>query len=120
MYRDKEVKRVYDKTWEAKRKKRYAEDPHFRYTIYLRAVKRKFGLTRDEYEYLYREGCWLCGQPFVGTTRPHVDHNHVTHEVRGLAHPNCNVIIGMAKEVPELLRRIATSLEQYGTPTVPE
>lgn len=77
----------------------------------FRQMFAQYGLRREEYERLFAMGCWLCGQPFASDERPHVEHDHETLVVRGLAHGACNQIIGHAHENPNLLRKIAESLD---------
>src|SRR5208337_2172867 len=116
-YKDLKARAEYAKSryvvTNAARKLQYHQDDRIKNRIYKAHVLRRYGLMWSRYLELYAHGCWLCGEPFVGTMRPHVDHNHFTHEVRGLAHGNCNLVIGHAKESSSLLRRIATALEGY-------
>jgi hypothetical protein len=94
-----------------RRKKLYADNPD---VWYWRSIKKRFGLSKERYEELYRQGCWLCGNPFpLATNRygVHVDHDHEANVVRGLSHGACNLLIGHAKESPTLLRKIADALE---------
>ncbi len=55
-------------------------------------VERVYGLSSDLYEALWDgQGrvCAICQKP-IRSKRPTVDHDHVTGEVRGLLHANCN------------------------------
>jgi hypothetical protein len=74
-------------------------------------LRNAYGLSSDEYEALYevQDGaCAVCDRHF-GVL--HVDHNHVTKEIRGLLCGNCNRMLGMVREDPEVLRRAAEYLE---------
>jgi hypothetical protein len=74
-------------------------------------LKRKFGITLEEYDRRLEEqnfGCAICGQPetstYKGTVRRlAVDHDHETGEIRGLLCGSCNSGIGLLKEDPEIL-----------------
>lgn len=66
--------------------------------------------------------CYLCGLPFEGGEPVHVDHDHsccpggkstdsCQHCRRGLAHPRCNQIIGLAGEDMNVLRAIIANFE---------
>ncbi len=66
--------------------------------------------------------CPICGRDFEVTRaqaqqgRPvdrHQDHDRHTGRVRGVACPNCNIMIGHAKDQPEILRRAADYLEGF-------
>ncbi len=69
--------------------------------------------------------CYLCGE--LPSGKFHVDHDHSCCPdtvdgkrvrktcgqcIRGLACQRCNQVIGMVKECPELLRRLADKVEQ--------
>jgi hypothetical protein len=55
-------------------------------------LKRKYGLTLDEFEELLatQGGCAICGNP----NADNVDHDHETGRVRGILCFNCNVAVG--------------------------
>ncbi len=56
-------------------------------------LRRKFGITREDYDamFLAQGGlCAICRKP-GGRRRLAVDHNHVTGEVRGLLCNGCNL-----------------------------
>ena len=61
------------------------------------ARKYRYGITPEDYQNLLDECggvCSICG----ATGKLHVDHNEATGEVRALLCPNCNKMIGLAKE----------------------
>jgi Autographiviridae endonuclease VII len=104
----------------ARRKARYREDPQER--VYRAArrdktradhLRRTFDLTVGEYEAMLEEqrgGCATCGR-LPKRISLHVDHDHKTHEVRGLLCMQCNNGLGLLQESPELLRDAADYLE---------
>jgi hypothetical protein len=71
----------------------------------------RYGLTPAEYDSLVkrqRNRCAVCGTTKVGgpPTRNkywHVDHDHVTGQVRGLLCSKCNTAIGLLQDDPEIL-----------------
>ena len=80
-----------------------------------RYLRRTYGITADEYELLlaaYDGGCWVCGKkPKVGQRRLHVEHDHKTGRVRGLACWSCNKGLATYKDDPAILRSAADYLE---------
>jgi len=72
-------------------------------------IMRKYGITEQGYNNMFagQDGsCAICGTHQSGLKEPlHVDHNHVTGEVRGLLCKSCNTGIGLLKENEEILRK---------------
>ena len=65
-------------------------------------LKRKYGLTPEEFEELLTaqgDGCAICGKP----NPDNVDHDHVTGRVRGILCWNCNVGVGQFEDDVERL-----------------
>jgi hypothetical protein len=61
------------------------------------ALKKKFGITIEDYEKLYnqQEGkCLICERFFKVLD---VDHNHKTEEIRGLLCRACNTLVGQVE-----------------------
>ena len=77
---------------------------------------RKYGITMGDYENMFEEQQGLCG--ICLTDKPggrfgtfHIDHNHVTGEVRGLLCQACNTGIGLLKDNPLIIRAAANYVE---------
>lgn len=71
------------------------------------AVKRKYGLTKNDYAgmLLAQHGvCAICGGP--EKTKKHgrfsVDHCHATGKVRALLCSRCNLVLGKLEDSPEI------------------
>lgn len=87
-----------------------------------RSLKRKYGITAEDYARMLEEqdhACAICRQPETATdwkTRQPknlaVDHCHETKKVRGLLCTRCNTSIGKFNHDPELMRRAALFCEQ--------
>jgi hypothetical protein len=83
--------------------------------------KRKFGVTREEFESLLRtqdHKCAICKKPETATRKGKlkslaVDHNHTTGKVRGLLCMACNIMIGNGREDSEVLRSAISYLEKH-------
>lgn len=88
-------------------------------------LNRVYGITEEGYEQMLQmQGgvCALCKLPETaydsraGKVLPlAVDHDHVTGAVRALLCKSCNQALGMAKESPELLRRMADYIEEHNS-----
>jgi len=109
-YHKKNRKRLNGKQME-----RYYKDPE-RYADY--DLKRRFGLTRGEYDAMLaaQNGvCAICAgtDPGPRTKRFHVDHNHATGQVRGLLCHHCNHGIGLFREDAVVIQRAIEYLARY-------
>ena len=92
-------------------------------------LKRKFGISIDEYEAILKKQngvCAICRNP---ETRPQpsgkprrlaVDHCHKTGRVRGLLCSNCNTAIGLLNDDPDLITEAAIYLEKHKKAEAPE
>ncbi len=59
--------------------------------------------------------CFVCSIPEIECIQKlHMDHNHETGEFRGWLCNKCNASIGIMRESPELLLRLAEYVEQGG------
>ena len=78
-----------------------------------------YGITLEKYnEILDAQGgsCAGCDATEYNSNSYNlaVDHDHETDKVRGLLCLQCNRILGLAKDNPDLLRRLADYLERSG------
>lgn len=73
-------------------------------------------MTAEQYEQMLkrqRERCAICGRPQSAFEQNlDVDHNHVTKEVRGLLCKDCNMVLGLVRDDPSVLRLAASYLEK--------
>ena len=80
---------------------------------WVRAIKRNYGLTPEDWENMLSEQggvCAICGE--VQENRSlYVDHDHETGKVRGLLCRKCNLFLGLAQDDPNILRSAANYLE---------
>jgi Recombination endonuclease VII len=110
--RDREIERV--RAWQRANHQRYLrKQAEYRASMARNYrsehLKRKFGLTLDEYDQLLEAqggGCAICGAK-PGKISLHVDHDHETGEIRGLLCFRCNGGLGQFKELAARLLRAA-------------
>lgn len=81
-------------------------------------LRAKYGLSKDAYEAMIKaQGncCAICGERFTGRYSVNVDHDHDTHTIRALLCPQCNMMLGLAKESASTLYRAIQYLHRYKT-----
>lgn len=78
-----------------------------------RYLLKTYNITEDDYERLlaaHQGNCWICGRP-PKNRRLHVEHDHKTGRVRGLACWHCNRGLQQFSDSPARLRAAAMYLE---------
>lgn len=80
----------------------------FRCREAIRAEQLKYDRKRNRHNTKAADSCEICG----GTKRISYDHDHATGEFRGWLCHTCNVALGMAKDDPELLEKMAAYLRR--------
>lgn len=73
-------------------------------------IKRRYGMAVEEYDALIAQGCTICGRNDV---RIIMDHCHVTNAVRAPLCDGCNIMLGGARDKPDVLRAAADYLESH-------
>lgn len=71
---------------------------------------KKYNLSAAEYQDLLAEqngNCAICGDFMGGGRNEHIDHDHVTGQVRGILCSQCNTAIGKFKDSPEIILKAA-------------
>lgn len=71
------------------------------------SFKRRYGITLDERDAMIfdqNERCAICGRLFSMSTRPEIDHCHLTGKVRGILCTFCNSLLGYAKDSQLILK----------------
>lgn len=81
-------------------RKRYS-NPILREREQFRAIKTKYGLSKEQYLEMVEGGCQMCHTDIKLV----VDHCHDTGRVRGILCHWCNIAIGHLKDNPELALR---------------
>jgi hypothetical protein len=78
--------------------------------------RRTYGLSADEVDVMLDAqggGCAICGVLPDTLGKLHLDHDHMTGDIRGLLCQSCNQAIGHLRDDPALLRRAADYLEMW-------
>jgi len=79
-----------------------------------RYLKKTYGISLDQYEAMleaHAGGCWICGkQPKTGKNL-HVEHDHKTGRIRGLACWRCNRGLQHFRDDAMMFRRAADYIE---------
>jgi hypothetical protein len=110
----KECEKAAAREWQKKNPKRVFDNQR------KRLLKKKFGMSVEDYEKMLREQggvCRICGRPetvkIYGSVLPlAVDHDHNTGKVRGLLCVACNHGIGKFQDDAARLRAAADYLDE--------
>lgn len=103
-----------DKLLAASAKRRLEKPEVVRRTIRAWTIKRKFGITLEEYDAILKlqgGGCAVCGRPQSEKKSLCVDHDHKTGNVRGLLCFHCNYGLSWFKDKPSRLYGAGDYLE---------
>ena len=77
----------------------------------------RYGICIEQYEQMLCDqefGCAICSIKFdEDKIKPSVDHNHNTGRVRGLLCPQCNFLLGSAKEDARLMNKAIQYLDNH-------
>jgi NMD protein affecting ribosome stability and mRNA decay len=103
-----------NKKWQQDYRERYPEK------IRKKHLRRKYGIDQEIYKIMLeaQKGlCHICGKPETRKLKETlaslaVDHCHTTRRIRKLLCHCCNVVLGLVKENPLVLRRAAQYLEE--------
>ena len=86
---------------------------------FAKYVERTYNITYAAWLAFREAGCIYCGEPFTLEEKVHTDHNHSCCPskdyscgkcVRGIAHPICNQMEGMAMAYPDRFAKIAETI----------
>lgn len=97
---------AYQRAWRKKNPER----------IMSSRLKSMYGLSLADYRNILASqggGCAICGTSVCDKwSRLSVDHHHASKTIRGLLCDSCNLLLGKAKDSPDLLRKAAAYLEK--------
>lgn len=75
-------------------------------------IKKRYGLTIEEYDELIAKPCAVCGE---AKKRRVMDHCHKTGSVRAALCDRCNWALGNMADDPDLLRSLADYVEAHAS-----
>ena len=104
---------AYREQQNIRNRKRYHDNPARRENISNTSLTRRYGISRADYDAMEAEQngcCAICGLKPEDSL--HVDHNHHTHQVRGLLCGNCNFGIGKFNDNPDRMASVIKYLER--------
>lgn len=108
------TKSQYLKEWRRKNKSRVDAYNKVRAPIDAdRRLQKKYGITlKDRNRLLRKQGYRCAGCRSKKDGHWHIDHCHRTKRVRGVLCQPCNMALGLTKDLPATLRRLASYLEK--------
>ena len=83
--------------------------------------RRTYGISADEFDALLEKqdgGCAICGRKPERDPSFHLDHDHLTGEIRGILCLSCNQGVGQFQDDPGLLERAAAYIREGRAPAV--
>ncbi len=101
--------REYFRNISDSRREKYNSARRGKVSIRESTLKRRYGITPDEFDALLESQsnlCKICSRRFDSSStdsRPAVDHDHKTHRVRGLLCPRCNAGLGQFMDSTDFL-----------------
>ena len=78
------------------------------------ARRKNYGISPEEVcsmKQTQQNKCPGCLREFSNLFREHIDHDHVTGKIRGILCGNCNSGMGLLKDDPAILLRLAAYLQ---------
>lgn len=97
--------------------KEYESSTHGRRIKRASQIRRQFGLDDEDLARMYDSQdrkCPGCSSPLLLDSETHIDHCHATGVVRGLLCRGCNTALGLVRDKPDAMRRLADYLELHG------
>lgn len=98
----------------ARHKKNWVENVDVRRRKQSQNLSSLYGITLEQKEQIFAaQGfkCAICEESESQDEKWHLDHDHQTGDVRGVLCMLCNMLLGKAKDRPEVLRSAANYLE---------
>lgn len=120
-YKDKRKRNAYAREWNQKNRERTRATAKASYYKHhdknkergrWNAIRYTYGISREDYNQMAEEqdySCAICGT----RGKLFIDHDHDSNMVRGLLCPNCNTLLGHAKENPLILQSAMIYLHTY-------
>lgn len=97
-------------------KKYYHSNPNKRIMNRITDLKRKYGLTVEEYDEMLKKqngGCAICGGKNKNNWNLAVDHNHKTGKNRELLCASCNIVLGVSYDNIQILEKAINYIKKH-------
>lgn len=104
--KDPEILRGWSRDWKRKNRDRN------RYLTKKSYLKKTYGLTYEQYLDLIEDQngeCAICRE----FKELHIDHCHKTGKIRALLCPECNKVLGLAKEKIDILQSMIVYIDKF-------
>jgi len=80
------------------------------------SLKNTYGITVEQHKQMFvsQNGrCAICNKQFIKSKDIHIDHNHITGQIRQLLCSHCNTAIGLLKEDTYILNNAIQYLQKW-------
>ena len=102
--------------------RKYASKPEIKEVRKWSSIKRKFGITKDQWENIFisqNKSCGICLKKEPDHLRDWaVDHDHNTGAIRGILCQKCNILLGAADDSIKILTSAIKYLNRNGIANV--
>lgn len=81
-----------------------------------RALRLNYGLRFEEFQDLIEKqggACAVCGRADWNGKAPHVDHDHLTGNIRGILCVSCNFAVGHVHDDPKIAQALSDYLKKF-------
>lgn len=97
--------------------KKWKDDNRDRHLEIVKAghLKKKYGITLKDFHSIMKvqgDVCAICRRSLDGGKASHIDHNHITNEIRGILCSKCNTAIGLLDEDENIIWNLLEYLKK--------
>jgi hypothetical protein len=99
------------------RREKKTKNPLYRDKIINSMNIYRHGITSEEKNRMIQSQdgkCMICKQTFRSAASTHLDHDHLTKQIRDVLCNKCNLMLGLANDIPERLEAASQYLRKWG------